>query len=154
MQLTKIQELLNGERRGRKFGVVLDLVVGVFQQRPKQPHVDSLDLDANVKMTDTQGKREGFIPVGVDSKADGSPPAAPADMISLARCTKPDLYEYYFKAYRWLHHGYPTTHRARLPDTVCIAQTSRLKALKHKTNAYFRVVFQNKSLSMDGLRRG
>lgn len=32
MQLTKIQELLNGERRGRKFGVVLDFVVGVFQQ--------------------------------------------------------------------------------------------------------------------------
>lgn len=44
MQLTKIQELLYGERRGRKFGVVLDFVVGVFQQRPKQPHVDSFGL--------------------------------------------------------------------------------------------------------------
>lgn len=85
MQLTKIQELLNGERRGRKFGVVLDFVVGVFQQWPKQPHVDSLDLDSNVTMTDTQEKRDCFIPAGVDSWADGSPPPpAPADSTSLA----------------------------------------------------------------------
>lgn len=132
MQLTKIQELLNGERRGRKFGVILDFVVGVFQQRPEEPHVDSWDLDANVKMTVTQEKREGFIPVGVDSKADGSPPPAPADTTSLARCTKPDLYDCYFNAYGSLHHGCPTTHRARLPETVCIAQTSRFKALENK----------------------
>lgn len=67
MQLTKIQKLLNGERRWRKLGVELDFVVGVFQQRPKQPHVDSLDLDSNVTMTDNQEKRDWFIPAGVDS---------------------------------------------------------------------------------------
>lgn len=105
MRLTKIQKLLNGERRGRKFGVVLDFVVGVFQQRPKQPHVDSLDLDANVKMTDTQGKREGFIPVRVDSKSDGSPPPVAEDTISLARCTKTDFFGLLFQSVRF---GYIT----------------------------------------------
>lgn len=49
-------------------------------------------------MTDTQEKRDGYIPVGVDGRADGCfpPPPAAADTISLARCTKPDLYKYYF----------------------------------------------------------
>lgn len=41
MLLTKIQKLLNGERRRRKSGVILDFVVGVFQQRQEDPHVDS-----------------------------------------------------------------------------------------------------------------
>lgn len=37
--LTKIQELLDGERRGGELGVVLDLIGdGVFQQVPAQPH--------------------------------------------------------------------------------------------------------------------
>lgn len=41
MLLTKIQKLLNGERGGRESGVILDFVVGVFQQRQEDPHVDS-----------------------------------------------------------------------------------------------------------------
>lgn len=67
--LTKIQKLLDGERRWRKLGVIIDFGVCVFQKRHEDSHVESLMmLSGRERLNEIQPKHH-FKPGDADRHA-------------------------------------------------------------------------------------
>lgn len=144
VQLTEIQELLNGERGGREFGVVLDLVVGVLQQRPEQPHVDSADSGLERDDDWRSGRTRLLHPRRswqLSRRFSSSLWPLALRISSLAADAKPEccFFPFFILPFFFLliskRTGYITDIEQRTEQgflsLVCIAQTSRSKSMRN-----------------------
>lgn len=97
--LTEIQKLLDGERRWGIAGVVLDFRVGIFEQRQKEPHFESLTM--MLSGCDVRG--------WLRTNESISPPVTAAVLFSLCPHFHPPT-RVRKGAMRWGPYGYETRH--------------------------------------------